>query len=68
MEVMAKSYRSCNLLKLSQCCRKQEIIDSLFIKNHINCNSKALFTSKKFCKIGIVALSFVFDKYCPIID
>jgi len=28
----------------------------------------ALFTSKKICKIGIVALSFVFDKYCPIMD
>ena len=28
----------------------------------------ALFTSKNFYKIGIVALSFVFDKYCPIID
>ena len=29
---------------------------------------KALFTFKKICKIGIVALSFVFDKYCLIID
>ena len=28
----------------------------------------ALFSSKFFCKIGIVALSFVFDKYYPIID
>jgi len=28
----------------------------------------ALFTSKKFCKIGIVALSFVFDKYCSIMN
>ena len=27
-----------------------------------------LFSSKKFWKIDIVALSFVFDKYCPIID
>ena len=26
------------------------------------------FTSKKFCKIEIVAFSFVFDKYCPIMD
>ena len=25
-------------------------------------------SSKKFCKIGIVALSFVFDKYYVIID
>jgi hypothetical protein len=24
--------------------------------------------SKKFCKIGIIALSFLFDKYCLIID
>jgi len=28
--------------------------------------TEALFSSKKFCKIEIVALSFVFDKYCPI--
>ena len=28
----------------------------------------ALFSSKNFCKIGIVALSFVFDKYCPIMN
>ena len=28
----------------------------------------ALFTSKFFCKIRIVALSFVFDKYCSIMD
>ena len=27
-----------------------------------------LFTSKIFCKIGIVAFSFVFDKYCSIMD
>ena len=27
-----------------------------------------LFTSKFFCKIRIVALSFVFNKYCLIID
>jgi len=27
----------------------------------------ALFSSKKFCKIGILLLSFVFDKYYPII-
>ena len=29
---------------------------------------KALFSSKKFYKIDTVALSFVFDKYCPIMD
>jgi len=28
----------------------------------------ALFTSKIFYKIRIVALSFVFDKYCAIMD
>jgi hypothetical protein len=28
----------------------------------------ALFSSKKFCKTGTVALSFVYDKYCPIMD
>jgi len=28
----------------------------------------ALFSSKNFCKIGIAALSFVFDKYCPIMN
>ncbi|KAG0527383.1 hypothetical protein BDA96_06G228800 [Sorghum bicolor] len=30
--------------------------------------SKALFSSKIFCKIDTVAFSFVFDKYCPIMD
>jgi len=28
----------------------------------------ALFSSKKFCKTDTVVLSFVFDKYCPIMD
>jgi len=28
----------------------------------------ALFTFQIFCKIGIVAFSFVFDKYCPIMN
>jgi len=36
---------------------KKEIQYYLFIK--------ALFSSKKFCKINTVAFSFVFDKYCP---
>jgi len=27
--------------------------------------TQALFSCKKFCKIGIVSLSFVFDKYYP---
>jgi len=31
-------------------------------------NIQALFTSKNFCKIGIVVLSFVFDKYCSNMD
>jgi len=48
--------------------------DLLLISQTNKCNmyfspsSKALFTSKFFCKIGIVALSFVFDKYCPIMN
>ena len=29
---------------------------------------EALFSSKFFWEIDTVALSFVFDKYCPIID
>jgi hypothetical protein len=29
---------------------------------------EALFSSKKFCKIDTVALSFVFDKNYPIMD
>ena len=29
---------------------------------------KALFSSKKFCKLDTVALSFVFDRYCPIME
>ena len=28
----------------------------------------ALFSSKTFCKMNSLSLSFVFDKYCPIID
>jgi len=28
--------------------------------------TRALFSSQKFCKIWIVPLSFVFDKYYPI--
>jgi len=28
----------------------------------------ALFSSKIFCKVGIVTLSFVFDKYCLIMN
>ena len=31
-------------------------------------DTRALFSSKKFCKIDIVALSFVFDKNYLIID
>jgi hypothetical protein len=30
--------------------------------------TKALFSSKFFCKIGIITLLFVFEKYCPIMD
>jgi hypothetical protein len=29
---------------------------------------EAVFSSEKFWEIDTVALSFVFDKYCPIID
>jgi len=29
---------------------------------------QALFSSENFWKIDTVALSFVFDKYCPIMD
>jgi len=29
---------------------------------------KALFSSKIFDKMSTVAISFVFDKYCPIMD
>jgi hypothetical protein len=31
-------------------------------------STPALFSSKKFYKIDIIVLSFIFDKYCPIID
>jgi hypothetical protein len=31
-------------------------------------DTRALFSCKKFCKIDIIALSFVVNKYCPIID
>jgi hypothetical protein len=30
--------------------------------------TKALFSSKIFGKMSTVAISFVFDKYCPIMD
>jgi len=37
---------------------------------HLMCGTLiwALFSSKFFCKIGIVALLFVFDKYCLIMN
>ena len=28
----------------------------------------ALFSSQNFCKMWTVPISFVFDKYCPIMD
>jgi hypothetical protein len=31
-------------------------------------HDKALFSSKIFYKMDTVAFSFVFDKYCPIMD
>jgi hypothetical protein len=33
-----------------------------------NKEAHALFSSEKFCNIDTVALSFVFDEYCPIMD
>jgi len=42
--------------------------ENLFAQCSWTSNNKALFTSKKIYKIEIVALSFVFDKYYPIID
>ena len=33
------------------------------LNSYIQKRSRALFSSKIFCKIGIVPLSFVFDKY-----
>jgi len=32
------------------------------------CETKALFRCKIFLNFDIVALSFVFDKHCPIMD
>ena len=53
--------------KLSK--KKRFTIALLFYKVRLQVSViRALFTSKKFCKIGIVALSFVFDKYCSIMD
>ena len=40
---------------------RERIIIHLEISKH-----QALFSSKIFCKTGTVALSFVFDKYYPI--
>ena len=44
---------------------KKEMIKKMDGHAYRNRNM-ALFTSEKFYKIGIVALSFIFDKYCPI--
>jgi len=35
---------------------------------HKNYSPMALFRCKKFLDFATVALSFVYDKYCPIID
>ena len=45
-------------------------IQALFSSQKIlqNFSIKALFSSKIFCKIDTVAFSFVFDKYCSIMD
>ena len=34
----------------------------------VRMNAGALFSSKNFDKMSTVAIMFVFDKYCPIID
>ena len=46
-------------------CRRMQLVSENPTRN---AKPLALFTSKNFCKIGTVALSFVFDKYCSIID
>jgi len=38
----------------------------LFI--YMNLKAKALFSSEKISDFAIVALSFLFDKYCPIMN
>jgi len=38
------------------------------VHSNIYENAKTSFSSKIFCKIETVAFSFVFDKYCPIMD
>ena len=40
----------------------------LSLQSCLHLLSRALFSSEKFCKIDTVALSFVSDKYCPIMD
>ena len=59
---MMRRQRPCIALVLDQ--KKKNADGSLTVTDI----GKALFSSKIFCKIGIVALSFVFDKYCLIID
>ena len=39
-----------------------------FYRFFVYVETRALFSSKKFYKIDTVALSFVFDKNCPIMD
>jgi len=41
-------------------------VDIYYHKNQFHI--KALFSSKKICKMDTIARSFVFDKYCLIMD
>jgi len=40
----------------------------IFPRGKASNSTKALFSCEKFLDFGIVALLFVCDKYCPIID
>jgi len=42
--------------------------ETRYVRTHRRSAAEALFSSKKFCKIGIVTLLFVFDKYYSIMD
>ena len=54
-------------VKCSVCRRARFVLHTVLLKSIITV-TKALFSSKIFYKMDTVAFSFVFDKYCPIMD
>jgi hypothetical protein len=53
---------------LAQHCGKVYLVFSCDLKKFTLFSPFGLFSSKIFCKINTIALSFVFDKYYQIMD